>query len=284
MELKINLPQHSNFTGAHPAQPRAVGEGLLTVVSGPSGKTRLQGLRQAGSTKLVFPQTHTAKLEAIIVNTAGGITGGDDFTLEATVKSGASLTLTTQAAERAYRAQTGETGHVRTKLTVDADACMHWLPQELILFDHCALRRRLEVDLQGNARFLMVEPVVFGRTAMAEKLNSVWFRDRIRITRHNRPIYIDGMDLTGNAAAHMARTAITNGAGAMASLVLVGADAVSQLGIIREMLPKTAGASLIADDVMVVRHLAADGFELRRALVPLLDHLTNNSLPISWRL
>ena len=284
LELKINLPHHPNFAGARPVQPRAVGEGSLTVVASPSGNTRLQGLRQAGSTKLVFPQTHSAKLEAIVVNTAGGITGGDSFTLQATAKGGASLTLTTQAAERAYRAQTGETGQVTTNLAVEADASMHWLPQELILFDHCALRRRLEITLADNARLLMVEPVVFGRTAMAEKLNTVWFQDRIRITRDNRPLYIDGMDIAGDAAAHMARAAVANGAGAMASLVMVGADAASRLGTLRGMLPKTAGASLIADDVLVMRHLASDGFELRRDLVPVLDHLTDNSLPISWRL
>ncbi len=284
MEPKINLPHHSSFVGASPAQPRAVGEGSLTAVRAPSGQTCLQRLRQAGSTKLVFPRTNSAHLEAIVVNTAGGITGGDTFALEATAQSGASLTLTTQAAERAYRAQTGETGEVGTRLRVEADACINWLPQELILFDHCALRRRLEIDLQDSARLLMVEPVVFGRTAMAEELRQVRFQDRIIIRRNDRPLYLDGMDIRGDAAAHLARPAIANGAAAMASLVLVGADAASQLGHLRRMLPQAAGASLIAQDVLVVRHLAADGFELRRDLVPVLDHLTDNSLPISWRL
>lgn len=219
-----------------------------------------------------------------MVNTAGGITGGDQYTLAATVGAGGTLTLTTQAAERAYRAQVGEIGSVATTLTVEDHATLNWLPQELILFDHCALRRRLQIDLHGSAELLMVEPVVFGRAAMNERLTEVFFRDYIRINRDAQPIYLDGMDLSGDAAAHTARRAIAGGARAMASVVLVRPDAAAQLDALRAMLPPTAGASLLANDILVVRQLAEDSFALRRDLMPILSHLTNNSLPISWRL
>ena len=284
LEPNINLSLPSDFASTRPAQPRAVGEGRLSVACAKSGKTQVKDLRQAGSTKLVFPQSHTPAIEAILVNTAGGITGGDRFSLHATAQNGTSLTLTTQAAERAYRAQTGEVGRVTTKLVVEDNACLHWLPQELILFDQCALHRTLDIHLQDGARFLMVEPIVFGRTAMKEELNNIRFQDRIRITRNHRPLYLDGMDMLGDAAAHMARSAIGNGANAMASLVSVAEDAPSQLATLRKMLPPSAGASLIAKDVLVLRHLASDSYVLRRDLIPILHHLTNNSLPISWRL
>ena len=283
-EPKINLPQHDSFTSARPAQPRAMGDGRVVVRCGASGKTQLKDLRQAGSTKVVFPQNHGAALEAIIVNTAGGITGGDRFTLKARADTGAALTLTTQAAERAYRAQSGEIGCVTTSLSVASGARMNWLPQELILFENCALQRKLKVALADDAEFLMVEPVVFGRTAMAETLQQIRFHDRIAITRNDKPIYLDGMDMVGDAAAHMARPGIAAGANAMTSLILVRPDAARQVATLRKMLPATAGVSLIADDVLVMRHLATDSFTLRRDLVPVLDHLTNNSLPISWRL
>ncbi|MEJ8562913.1 urease accessory protein UreD [Yoonia sp. GPGPB17] len=212
------------------------------------------------------------------------MTGGDRYTLQASAHGGTSLTLTTQAAERAYRAQAGEVGHVSTRLSVASGARLHWLPQELILFENCALKRQLEVTLADAAEFLMVEPVVFGRTAMAETLHDIRFNDRIKIMRNGCPLYLDGMDLVGNAAAHIARAGIANGANAMASLVWVSHSAASELNILRKMLPPTAGASLIAEDVLVIRHLASDSFALRRDLIPVLDHLTNNSLPISWRL
>ncbi|MGJ8621914.1 MAG: urease accessory protein UreD [Yoonia sp.] len=267
-----------------PAQPRARGEGVVAVTAEAAGKTRIADLRQAGSTKLVFPHNHGKTLEAIVVNTAGGITGGDRFSLKASAATGAHLTLTTQAAERAYRAQKGEVGHVQTTLEVAAGASLHWLPQELILFDHSALHRRLNIALAGDARLLMVEPVVFGRAAMDEQLTDIHFADRITISRDGRPLYHDGADIQGDAATHIGRRAIAGGAGATASLVLVRPDAAALLGTLRDMLPDTAGASLIADDVLVLRQLASDSFTLRRDLLPILDLLTDTSLPISWRL
>ncbi|WP_424434387.1 urease accessory protein UreD [Planktotalea sp.] len=246
--------------------------------------TRVQDLRQSGSLKLVFPQTHSPDVEAILVNTAGGITGGDRFSLDVAVEKGAVLTVTTQAAERAYRAQNGEVGRVTAKVNVQDGAYLKWLPQELILFNRCALQRRLEINLSAHAGLLMVEPIVFGRAAMLEVLSDVHFEDRIAITRAARPLYRDGMDLMGNGAAHLARRAIANGAGAMASVVMVSPEAESRLSAIRALLPSTAGASLLSDTVLVVRQLGADSFELRKSLIPILKHLSDNTLPLSWSL
>lgn len=246
--------------------------------------TRLADLRQSGSLKLVLPRTYGVGVEAIIVNTAGGITGGDRYDIAALVGEGTSLTLTTQAAERAYRAQASEVGRVATTLTVEADARLYWLPQEMILFERSALRRRLSIDLAVGARLLMVEPLVFGRAAMREDLRDINFQDRIEITRGGTPLYLDGMTLAGDATTHLARPAIAGGAGAMASLVLVVPDAGTHLGPLRAMLPATAGVSMIADDVLVLRLLARDSFEMRTTLVPVLDRLSQDGLPTSWRL
>jgi len=284
LEQTINASHHIGFDDVRPAQPRAMGSASLRIAADSDGTSRLQKLRHAGSSKLVFPRSHGQAIEVIAVNTAGGITGGDTFTLDAAVGAHGMLTLTTQAAERAYRAQRGETGEVTTRLAVENGASLNWLPQELILFDRCALKRRLDVTLGRDARFLMVEPIVFGRTAMGEKLSSIHFQDRIRITREGRAVYHDGVDMIGNAASRLANRAIAHGAGAMASLVLIRPDAAAQLKKIRNMLPPMAGASLIAEDVMVLRHLAMDGYSLRRDLMSVLNHLTDNSLPISWRL
>lgn len=280
----INQLFHTDLPRTGLEQPRARGSGRLCVFGDEHGVTRLRDLRQSGSLRLVLPRTYRPDAEAILVNTAGGITGGDQFSLEIEVQTGATLRMTTQAAERAYRAQSGEIARVTTDVSVQDGASLNWLPQELILFDRCALRRRLNIDLAPRARLLMVESVVFGRAAMREVLNDAIFQDRIRITRNRRPLYIDGMDLHGDAAAHLARPAIANGAGAMASIVMVGPDAGRHLKTVRAALPQTAGASMLADDVLVIRLLATDSFELRRSLIPILEHLSNNTLPASWRL
>ena len=92
------------------------------------------------------------------------------------------------------------------------------------------------------------------------------------------------MVLAGDATAHLARRTIANGAGAMASVVMVAPDAASHLGPLRALLPDTAGTRMLHNDVMVIRLPGLDVFDLRYTLIPVLEHLSNHSLPTSWRL
>lgn len=216
------------------------------------------------------------------MNTAGGITGGDSFLLTAEAKSGSALTLTTQAAERVYQAQPGMPGKLNSRLHVKRGARINWLPQETILFNGCALDRSLTVDLEEGARLLLAEPLIFGRTAMGETLTDASFSDRIEIRRGGRPLYLDAVQLCGNIQAALDRPFVTAGAVAMASCIYIAPDAETYLTPIRSMLPETAGASLIGEDVLVARMLAKDSFLLRRSLVPILNLLSQNNLPRCW--
>lgn len=263
-------------------QPRAIGRGFVSSKAGPNGSA-IDGLRQSGSIKFVFPRQH-GSVQAVIVNSAGGVTGGDDFGVEALSGVGSHLMLTTQAAERGYRALNGQTGTIRTRLTAKSDSTLFWLPQETILYEGAAVDRGLSVDLAASARFLMVEPVLFGRRAMGEDVTTLQFRDRIRVRRDGCPIYIDGTDLSGDVARHLDRPATGRGARAMASLLWVDPSAEAQLAQVRTCLGPQGGASLLSHDVMTVRLLAEDGFLLRRHLLPVLDLLTQNTLPQCWRL
>ncbi|MEM9698757.1 MAG: urease accessory protein UreD [Pseudomonadota bacterium] len=252
--------------------------------AGALGATRIQRLHHAGALKLIFPKTHRPDLEATLVNTGGGLTGGDRFSLISHVAEGAHLSLTTQAAERAYRAQPAERARLRTEISVAANATLFWLPQELILYDHAALDRRLEITLAPEARLLMVEPMVFGRAAMGETVRHLHFTDRITIRRGGEPLYCDGVDIHGDAHRILNGPATARRARAMASVVIVAPQAATHLTALRALLPATGGASMLARDVLVMRLLAADSFELRRSLIPILDRLTDNRLPLSWRL
>lgn len=242
----------------------------------------LRDLRMSGCLKLFFLRADT-RADGIIINSSGGLTSGDRLSLSAEVADGASLALTTQAAERAYRAMTGP-AQVQTALRVGPQADMLWLPQELILFDGAALDRELHCDLAPGAHLLLVEPVIFGRAQMGETLRDVWFRDRILINQEGVPLYRDAMHFDDDIPALLAGAATVNGAGAMANVVCVRADADAQYRHILPDLPATAGASLLASDLLVMRILAEDGFALRKTLLPILDRLTGHTLPTSWRL
>lgn len=274
----------SEIGAARAKQPRAEGAARVSARPGARG-SRIGDLRMSGALKLLFPQSR-GPLQAMMVNSAGGLTGGDRFRLDAEAEVGAALSLTTQAAERAYRAQPDECAEVSVRLSAGAGACLHWLPQETILFQACALRRRLRVDLADDAKLLLCEPLVFGRTAMGEKLTEGWFSDRVEIFRDRQRAFTDATRLVGDIAAQLAGPATGAGCRASALVVYVAPDAEHQRDALRAALPDDAlaGASLIAQDVMVARFLGPDGFGLRRLLMPALDRLSANTLPRSWRL
>ncbi len=232
--------------------------------------------------KALFPRSAGAGLEAVLINTAGGITGGDEFSLTARARADARLTLTTQAAERAYRALPGEVARVENRLSAADGAQLCWLPQETILYDGSALSRRLRIDLAEGASLVMVEALVFGRAAMGETLTNVTLRDRIEIRRGGRLAYLDAIALAGDAAGELARPFTAAGAGAMASVIYVAADAAAACGNVRTLAGESAGASLLEDDMLALRFLAPDSYVLRQKLIPVLNRLTGEALPRCW--
>lgn len=260
-------------------QPRAIGQ-LQVSAKLRAGASVLSGLYQAGSLKAVFPRSETSALHCVSVNTAGGITGGDRFTTSAQALAGARLCMTTQAAERAYRAPAADYGTVRTDLKVAGQARLDWLPQETLLFEGCALDRKLRVDLEPDAEFLLCEPLVFGRAAMGETLQTARLKDRIEIWREGLPLYCDAFALGGDVSAHLSQTA--SGAGALATIVFVSPSAEALLPGAREIIGTAGGASLIKADLLAMRLLAADSFVLRQTLVPLLTRLSGGPLPRAW--
>ena len=223
-------------------------------------------------------------MTAVLVNTSGGVTGGDRFDVAARAGCDASLTLTTQTAERFYRARPGENARLRTHLTAASRSRLSWIPQETIVFDGADVERTLEVDLAPDAELLLVESVVFGRRAMGETTLGGRVSDRIEIRRGGVPLLIDAWRLDGAMTQALGETAVAGGAGAIATVVRVAKRAAGEIDAVRALLPVSGGASLRAPDLMVARILARDGYLLRKSLVPVLERLCENALPVCWRL
>lgn len=263
--------------------PRARGEVRLSAHRS-GAHTRLKVLHQSGSAKALLPRTFEAPLTAVLLNTAGGITGGDRFSWQAEALPGAHLTLTTQAAERLYRALPHQTGHVETALAAGQGARVDWLPQETIVFDGAALRRSLTVDLDASSRFLGCESFILGRAAMGEEVRDLRLNDHWRVRRDGRLIYADSVRIHGDAAGLTSGPGTLNGHRAFASVLYAGPDAGRFLTPLRDSLDKHGGSSLIRDGVLLARITAPDGFQLRRALIPVLRLLRGAELPRVWSL
>ena len=260
--------------------------GLLNISTQKTHQTntRLKNLRQEGSYRASFPRHSKGNIETVIINTAGGVTSGDKFTTTITAHESSQISITTQAAERIYRARDTLVGEIQTSLCLQKNAQLYWLPQETILFDGARLKRRLDVDLHSSAKFLMVEPLVFGREASGEKLLSGMLDDRVSISSNGQPIYIDRIKLKDNITDQLMRPALANNSRAVVSIVLVKPNAKLLLEPVRALLPQKAGASLLNDNILVVRMLAQDSYEMRTATFPILTLLTHNTVPKNWRL
>jgi urease accessory protein len=265
-------------------QPRAIGTLRVSSAKGPNGAA-LKDLHQSGSLKVLFPRVaDSSDLLGVYVNTAGGITGGDRFVIEGLATADSRMTLTTQAAERIYRAKGSEVGSLATHLNVEANARLDWLPQETILYNHCALRRNLRIDIATGATTLMVEPLVFGRITMGERLRQIQFTDNVRVYRDGNLVFADATRLIGDAYTQLSSAFTAAGMGAGASILYAAPDADLYLSHMRDLAPELGGVSLIRPGILFARILAPDSYELRKSLIPMIERLRGADLPKTWTL
>lgn len=268
-----------------PAYVRAAG-GVRLRFGRVGGQTHRLDVAESGGYRARFPTTFDATSEAVLINTGGGMAGGDAMSVDIALDAGSDAVVTTQAAEKVYRSQGADT-RIGTALSVGAGASLAWLPQESILFSGARLARSLTVDLAADARLVACEAVFFGRSAMGETMLRGALRDRWRIRREGRLIFADDVRLEGALAETLARQAIGAGARAAATVIVAGPELQDRLEHVCALAsednagPVELGAGIVSD-LVVIRLLSPDAQALRRVLVTLLGHLTGRALPRTW--
>jgi urease accessory protein len=263
---------------------RAVGE-LRVGVKRYEDQTVLDDLRQAGCLKARFPRRLVSGwMDVVTLNTGGGVAAGDRLDVTVFAAAGARLTVSAQAAERFYRAMPRDVpSRVRTALMVAPGAALEWLPQETILFDHCALDRRLEIDMAADARFLGVETLVFGRAAMGETLRQARLRDLVQVRRDGALLLHDAIRMDGAVDGLLERAAIGQGARALATLVDVAPEAEPLLDPVRQALASAEAGVSAWNGMLVARILGPDSASVRRSVIAALNVLRESRpLPRVW--
>ena len=263
-----------------PRLQRARGTVRLGMASR-AGRTVLTDLGQAGCLKVMLPRNHDPVPDAVLINTAGGLTGGDVLNVKVQVDDGAALRLATQTAERIYRS-TGETASVSLDFVVGEAARFDWLAQETILFEAGRVARALAVDMAIDASVLLVEPVILGRRAMGETVTTGSLTDQWRITRAGRLAFADALKLNDFEA--LAAPAALGPNTAFATLLLVDPCADTYLTATRAIINDsgiTGGASAW-NDLLLVRLLAQSPRQMRITLIRLIEKLRGGPAPRVW--
>ncbi len=246
---------------------------------------RLTDLAQAGAAKAMLPKMHGRAPEVVFLNTAGGITGGDRLSYALDLGAGDRAVGTTQTAERAYRSA-GGVGRVDTRLSLGAGAVLHWLPQELILFDGAALSRDLHVEMAPDATLVMLETLIMGRAAMGETLAKLHLRDRRVVRRGDRLAMLEAVRINDADLAHCSPAGLA-GARAVASLTMIAPDAMDRRDALRQALPKDGGVRAAASawgGRLTARFVAHDAYALRLAVARAIPVLTGQPLPRVWQI
>lgn len=239
-------------------------------------------LSETGGFRVRFPRV--GPCEAVLINTGGGLTGGDSLNVQLALDEGADAIATTQSAEKVYRAQAAPT-RVSVIATLGPASRLTWLPQETILFSGARLSRRFDVDMHECATLTMAESIVFGRLAMGEVVQEGLIEDRWRIRRGGRLAFAENMCMDGPIAAMLDRPALGGGARAVATVLHIASDAESRLDEARaalELASSDCGASAWSG-MLVLRFAAAQPSLLRADVARFLNQFRAGPLPRVWQ-
>ena len=273
--------ESTSATSAIFAANRAQGSVIFDVQK-VEGLTRRRHLHESGSLRVRFPSPEADGLSAVFVNTAGGVAGGDRFGIEIAAGEGSRLAVTTAAAEKIYRAE-GAAAQLDISLKAAAGARITWLPQETILFDRARVSRRIDIDLAGSASLLLCEIVVFGRTAMGERMLSGEFTDRWRLSRGGRLVFAENIRLDGDIGEKLGHAAVAKGGVAIGTALIVPGDE-ALVERIRELATSFRGEVGISawNGFAMARFCAQDAEKLRSDMMAVLGRASREALPRLW--
>jgi urease accessory protein len=260
--------------------------GIGRVVLGSfGGDTCIKDLFQKSPIRIMFPRFGVGSLEeAVLINTAGGIAGGDQLEYGITMLANASITVTSQAAEKVYRAL-DEPSRIITKLRVHNLAKLAWLPQETILFNWGRLSRETEIELSSEAELLALEWLVLGRAAHGEEAVGGHITDSWRVKKDGRLIWADSFRVTDETFSHLHRKALLSNCKAVGTLIYFGPSLDARLEFLRDVVLSLSChcAATSVGGLIIVRFAAKVSYDLRLALHSLLQQFSRELGPGPFR-
>ena len=263
---------------------RAEGFGRAILSSSEKG-TRILDVFQRSPIRIMFPGAGRGAVEeAVFVNTAGGIAGGDRLESGVTALANASIAVTSQAAEKVYRALS-EPARIATKLKACEAARLAWLPQETIVFNWGRLSRETEIEVSSGAELLALEWLVLGRAARGEEMVGGHIADSWRAKKDGRLIWADSFRATDEIFPHLHRKALLSNCKAVGTLIYFGPYLATRLEFLRDIAPSLECHCAVTSvgGLIIIRFAAKVSSDLRLALRSFLQQFSRELGPGPFR-
>ena len=143
----------------------------------------------------------------VVVHPPGGVVGGDELDLQATLGAGSHALITTPGATRFYRSE-GAIALQQATLTVAGGARLEWLPMEAIAYSGCLARNRVRAHLAPGAEMIGWDLLALGLPAsglayvagsfeQSLELPGVWL-ERGRVAAGDHTLLDGGPGLAGH--------------------------------------------------------------------------------------
>jgi urease accessory protein len=119
----------------------------------------------------------------VLVHPPGGIVGGDELEIEATLDAGTHALITTPGATRFYRSS-GAAAAQCAALRVAGGARLEWLPLETIAYSGCRAENRVQLELAEGAQMIGWDVLALGLPAAGKAFNLGTFTQHLEWPGH----------------------------------------------------------------------------------------------------
>lgn len=248
-----------------------------------SGKTTLASRRHVGPLTVqrpFYPEGKTCHL--YLLHPPGGIVGGDELIISATIEPGCHTLITMPGASKFYRSSAAQ-ARLQQTLMVAENSTLEWLPQDAIFFPGANASLHTAFHLTSSSTLLAWDLLCLGRPVIGEAFNHGALTNRLEVWVDGSPLLIERLSLADGQLASVAQQPWVG------TMLFYPANETLLEGIREKLTPleNYAGATL-TDDLLTVRFLSDDNLLCQRAMRDIWQfmrpHLTGKSpvLPRIW--
>jgi len=116
----------------------------------------------------------------VLVHPPGGLVGGDTLDIQVHVGAGCHGLITTPGATRFYRSE-GPWAMQRTRLLLEPNARLEWLPMEALCYNNCRAENQLTMDVAAGAELIGWDITALGLPQAQLPFESGIFRQHIEV-------------------------------------------------------------------------------------------------------